>query len=85
MRNRVVLLVKTFLWTMVVFVLAKVGFMLCCHPDLTMTDMKDVILHGLTLDLSTALYVLIVPLVVCSISIWSDRTPLLKQLNQRNR
>lgn len=73
MRCRVKFLTKTYFWTVLVFIIAKVCFMLCCHqatPVLTVADMKDVILHGLTLDLSTALYFLIVPLLISGISLW---------------
>ena len=75
MRCRVRFLLRTYLWTVLVFIIAKVVFMLCCHeatPVLTIADMKDVVVHGLTLDLSTALYFLIVPFLVTVVSIWTD-------------
>ena len=75
MRCRVSFLLRTYLWTVLVFIIAKVVFMLCCHeatPVLTIADMKDVVVHGLTLDLSTALYFLIVPFLVTVVSIWTD-------------
>ena len=75
MRCRVSFLLRTYLWTVLVFIIAKVVFMLCCHeatPVLTIADMKDVLVHGLSLDLSTALYFLIVPFLVCIVSIWTD-------------
>ena len=72
MRCRVKFLVKTFLWTVIVFVLAKVAFMLFCREghEFTAGDMWQVIVHGLTLDLSTALYFLIIPFLVTIISVW---------------
>ena len=66
-------LLRTYLWTVLVFVIAKVGFMLACHeatPVLTIADVKDVVVHGLTLDLSTALYFLIVPFLTVIVSVW---------------
>ena len=58
MRCRVSFLLRTYLWTVLVFVVAKVVFMLSCQEGhaLTIDDMGQVIAHGLTLDLSTALY-----------------------------
>ncbi len=75
MRCRVSILLRTYLWTVVVFIIAKVAFMLCCHKAasaLTLADMKDVIIHGLTLDLSTALYFLILPFLLIMISLWHN-------------
>ena len=72
MKGRVLFLIKVYLWTVVVFAIAKMGFMLYCrdeHP-FSMNDMWDVLRHGLTLDLSTALYFLIVPFLVTIISVW---------------
>ena len=73
MKCRVRFLVKQLLWTMIVFIIAKAGFMLYCHeatPVLTAADVKDVLLHGLMLDLSTALYFFIVPFLVSMVSLW---------------
>ena len=72
MKARVLFLIKVWLWTMVVFAIAKIGFMHYCreeHP-FSMTDVWDVLHHGLTLDLSTALYFLIIPFLLTIISIW---------------
>ena len=71
MKERVGFLAKTFLWTVVVFIIAKVIFMLCCHEGHTFSigDLWDVICHGLTLDLSTALYFLIIPFLLVIISL----------------
>ena len=72
MRRRVLFLIRTYLWTMVIFIVAKVVFMVANHEGhaFGLGDVGDVIAHGLTLDLSTALYVMIVPMVVCGISVW---------------
>ena len=72
MRGRVLFLIKTYLWTVVVFAIAKIGFMLYCregHP-FGWSDVWDVLYHGLSLDLSTALYVLILPFLVTLVSVW---------------
>jgi len=67
-----IFLLKTFLWTMLVFIIAKVVFMLACHEGhiFTMADLWQVILHGLTLDISTALYILAVPFLLTMMSVW---------------
>ena len=63
MAARVFYLIKTYLLTVVVFIVAKLAFMLLCHHghDCSVGDIWDVITHGLTLDLSTSLYFLIFP------------------------
>ncbi len=72
MTARVNYLIKTYLWTIVVFVVAKMVFMVCCHKGhaFGFGNVWDVIWHGLTLDLSTALYFLILPFVLVIISLW---------------
>lgn len=72
MRQRIFYLLKVYLLTVVVFIIAKVGFMWTNsggHP-FTMGDVCDVIRHGLTLDLSTSLYILILPFLITCVSIW---------------
>ena len=65
-------LIKSYVWTVVVFIVAKVGFMLCCKEghEFTAGDMWQVITHGLSLDLSTALYILLVPFLLTIVSVW---------------
>ena len=72
MRGRVLFLIKTYLWTVVVFAIAKIGFMLYCREGHSFgwSDVWDVLYHGLSLDLSTALYVLILPFLVTLVSVW---------------
>ena len=67
-----IFLLKTFLWTMLVFIIAKVVFMPACHEGhiFTIADLWQVILHGLTLDISTALYILAVPFLLTMMSVW---------------
>ena len=72
MRQRLFYLLKVYLATVIVFMVAKVVFMWAngdSHP-FTMGDVWDVLRHGLTLDLSTSLYLLIIPFLVTIVSIW---------------
>ena len=72
MKQRAFYLLETFLLTVLIFIIAKVVFMLCNADEQTFSfgDMLEVIWHGLTLDLSTALYFLIVPFLVTLVSIY---------------
>ena len=74
MRKRLLYLVKVYVTTVLVFIIAKVVFMACNHEgqDFTIGDVINVILHGLSLDLSTALYLLIVPFLLTFICIWMN-------------
>ena len=51
---------------------AKWAFMICNHAEGTFSagDMFAVLWHGLSLDLSTALYFLILPFLITMVSIW---------------
>ena len=82
MRQRLLYLCKFFLITVMLFIMAKIAFMLLDHEGhaFTVSDMFDVIWHGLTLDLSTALYILIVPFLVTLVSLWWDGKVLTKIL-----
>ena len=79
MRCRVSFLLRTYLVTVVIFIAAKIAFMLANadgHP-FTAGDVFDVIAHGLTLDLSTALYVIALPFLCTIASIYcGDAKPL---------
>ena len=72
MAARVLYLIKTYMLTVVVFIAAKAVFMLAYHSEQAFSagDVCDVILHGLSLDLSTALYFLIIPFLLSLVSIW---------------
>ena len=72
MRERLIYLVKVYLITISIFVVAKVVFMVANlegHP-FGVGDVWDVVRHGLGLDLSTGLYVLAVPFLVTMVSVW---------------
>jgi phosphoglycerol transferase MdoB-like AlkP superfamily enzyme len=73
MAERLGFLIRTYLWTVLVFCIAKVVFMLACHdatPVLTAADMWQVLYHGISLDLSTALYFFILPFLLTIVSVW---------------
>ena len=72
MKNRLLYLAKTYLLTILLFVVAKVAFMQFCHEghNFTAGDMAEVIWHGLSLDLSTALYFIIIPFLLTMASLW---------------
>ena len=63
MGRRLLYLFRFFALTVLTFVAAKVVFMLCQATDHSFSagDVLDVTIHGLSLDLSTALYFLIIP------------------------
>ena len=72
MRQRALYLFKFYVATLFFFVAAKVGFMLYQHGghNFTFTDMMQVIGHGLSLDLSTSLYIIAVPFLLVAVSLW---------------
>ena len=72
MKKRAGFLLKFYLLTVLIFIVAKVAFM-CCNAaenSFTAGDVADVVLHGISLDLSTALYFLILPFLLTIASIW---------------
>ena len=87
MKERVLYLLENYLLTLLVFIIAKQAFMLCNGNgrNVTVGDMWDVIIHGLTLDLSTALYFLIPPFLVVIFSLyWRKKQVLTTILNIYN-
>lgn len=73
MRCRVSNLLRFYLLTALVFVAAKVVFMLFNSEghEFGLADVGQVIWHGLPLDLSTALYILILPFLLTVVSVWT--------------
>ena len=71
MKCRVSYLLRFYLLTVLVFIAAKVVFMLAYYSEhpFPVGDVSDVVRHGLSLDLSTALYFLIVPFLLTIVSI----------------
>ena len=72
MRKRLIFLSKVYLWTVLVFVIAKIVFMLVTSGSghFVASDVWQVITHGISLDLSTALYFLILPFLLSIVSVW---------------
>ena len=72
MLRNVRFLLGTFLWTLLVFVLGKVAFMFYCREDhpFAVTDLLQVVRHGMTLDLSMSLYIVALPLLLVMVSVW---------------
>jgi len=72
MKERLTYLLRFYVLTVVVFVVAKMVFMWYNHEACAFTagDVWNVIVHGLTLDLSTALYFFILPFLLTVASLW---------------
>ena len=72
MKERVKFLIRTYLWTVIVFIVAKLAFMFFCHEgnELSSIDIWQVISHGITLDLSTALYIVSLPFLLIMATLW---------------
>ena len=73
MRGRAAYLLKTYAVTVLAFVMAKVAFMLCnasAHA-FAAGDVLDVIWHGLSLDLSTSLYILALPFLLMVVTVFT--------------
>ena len=65
-------LLRFYLLTVLFFLIAKPVFMYCNQEveSFSAGDVADVLLHGLTLDLSTALYLLLPPFLCVAASVW---------------
>lgn len=72
MKHRLLFLLKFLLVMLILFGVMKVVFMLYNAEEggFTIADIGAVWLHGLPLDLSTSLYLLILPWAVCLTSVW---------------
>jgi phosphoglycerol transferase MdoB-like AlkP superfamily enzyme len=70
--KRMSFLLGTFLLTMLIFAAAKVVFMFCYSSEhaFSLADVGDVLVHGLSLDVSTSLYVLLLPLLLTIVMVW---------------
>ena len=72
MKKRALFFIETYLLTVLIFIIAKLVFMLCNQDghQFTIGDVLDVVTHGLSLDLSTALYFVILPFLLVFVSIY---------------
>ena len=87
MKQRILYLVKYYVLTVLVFIVAKQVFMLCNLDghQVTAGDFFEVVAHGLTLDLSTALYFVLVPFLVVLVSLyWNQKKVLITILDVYN-
>ena len=70
MRERATYLLKYYLVTIALFVVAKLAFMLVCGNGLSLGDYAAVVWHGLSLDLPTARYFFCLPCLLTVVSLW---------------
>lgn len=72
MRQRASYLLKYFLVTVCIFIVAKILFMLFNHSghDFSLKDVVQVVWHGKSLDFSTSLYLFTVPFLLTIVSLW---------------
>ena len=73
MKSRLFYLIKIFLFLVFTLAVAKPVFMLCnrAHHVFTGNDMLSVVGHGLPVDFSTAVFLIIIPFVVVLLSVWA--------------
>ena len=73
MKQRLLFLLKIYLWFILTFMLQKPLFMLF-HYDLfdkvSFMDWIQVMYHGLSLDISVASYILVLPVFVALVTVW---------------
>ena len=72
MKERLIYLTKVYLITVCIFVIAKVVFMVANYEGHAFgaRDVWEVVRHGLTLDLSTAIYIISIPFLLLIVSVW---------------
>ena len=77
MKARLAYLLQVFGWTVLVFLMAKCFFMFFNHEShpFSAADVWSVLSHGFTLDLSTALYILTVPILATIVGLWVAGLP----------
>jgi phosphoglycerol transferase MdoB-like AlkP superfamily enzyme len=80
LKKRVLYLAKFYAVTVAAFIVAKVVFMLYNATELSVGDVADVLTHGLSLDLSTALYVMAVPLLVMMGTIFAGNNRIIRSI-----
>ncbi len=80
--KRLFFLLRLLLVLLLVFAVGKVAFMFYNHDvePFTSSDVWQVLLHGFSMDLSTCGYLLVVPWLLCLISLWTRSFPMRKLL-----
>ncbi len=73
--GRLLYLLRFYAFTVVLFMTAKVVFMFCHRVEnvFSFSDVLNVLWHGLTLDLSTSLYLFVLPFLCIVVSFWMRR------------
>ena len=73
MLQRLTYLLRIWLRTMLLFIVAKMVFMLCYagSESFAVTDVFAVVWHGLSLDFSTSLYILALPFLLTIAAVWT--------------
>ena len=73
--KRVLYLIKLYLCLVIIFIVIKPFFMFYNHSghDFSAGDVLSVMGHGLTLDLSTSLYFIILPFLAVVVTLWCNR------------
>jgi len=79
--RRTLYLALHYLLTVMVFIVGKAAFSLHCGA-MSLREFGQVVAHGLSLDLSTALYCLLLPLLVVMVSVWWRRWRPLRRVLQ---
>lgn len=82
MRQRLWYLLKVNILLLLIFMVAKMLFMFFNHEghDFSAGDVCDVLRHGLSLDFSTSLYLMIVPFLTTLVSVWWNKTVVLRRI-----
>ena len=76
MRSHLLLhLLLAYVTTVLVFIIGKLIFMgyNVGSESLSLADIMAVVAHGLSLDLSTAIYLILLPIVVAMLYVWIGR------------
>lgn len=82
MKQRLLYLIVTYIATASIFIIAKGCFIVynTGEGSVGFPDFVDVVRHGLSLDLSTAIYVLLFPFLVTSISLWTCKWGMMRRV-----
>lgn len=82
MKKRVAYIISIYVATVMIFIVGKLCFMAYHHTDhpLTASDVSDVLWHGLSLDLSTSIYIILLPFLLTVVSLWCGRWSLSRRI-----
>lgn len=82
MRVRALYIIKVYILAVVVFVIAKICFMIyhCGAHPFSVADLLAVTGHGLSLDLSTSIYIILPPFILAAVSLWWNGWSVLRRI-----